>query len=176
MRTYRFRIYPSNRQISMLESTINLCRELYNAMLQQRIYAYKLGRKINYNSQQDKIPEIKNAFPEYLSIHSQVLQDIARRMDRAYANFFRRMGEKKNGERAKAGFPRFKSRERYNSITYTQSGFKITDNGHVWLSKIGEIRMFMHRPIIGEIKTLSIKRDKVGDWFITLTVVRYFET
>ena len=170
MRTYRFRIYPSNRQISMLESTINLCRELYNAMLQQRIYAYKLGRKINYNSQQDEIPEIKNAFPEYLSIHSQVLQDIARRMDRAYANFFRRMGEKKNGERAKAGFPRFKSRERYNSITYTQSGFKITDNGHVWLSKIGEIRMFMHRPIIGEIKTLSIKRDKVGDWFITLTV------
>ncbi|EQD74818.1 hypothetical protein B1B_02453, partial [mine drainage metagenome] len=44
------------------------------------------------------------------------------------------------------------------------------DNGHVWLSKIGEIRMFMHRPITGKIKTLSIKRDKVGDWFVTIVV------
>ena len=56
-----------------------------------------------------------------------------------------------------------------DSITYTQSGFRILDNGHVWLSKIGEVRMFMHRPINETIKTLSIKRDKVGDWFITIT-------
>ena len=170
MRTYRFRIYPSNRQTSVLESTINLCRELYNAMLQQRIYAYRSGKRVKYNSQQDEIPEIKNAFPEYRSIHSQVLQDVARRLDKAYGNFFRRVGENKRGKRVRAGFPRFKSRDRYNSITYPQSGFRIMDNGHVWLSKLGEVRMFMHRPIIGEIKTLSVKRDSVGDWFITMTV------
>ena len=56
-----------------------------------------------------------------------------------------RVEEKRNGKNIKAGFPRFKSRYRYSSITYTQSGFRILDNGHVWLSKIGEIRMFMHR-------------------------------
>ena len=58
--------------------------------------------------------------------------------------------------------------DRYNSITYPQSGFRILDNGHVWLSKIGEVRMFMHRPVTGEIKTLSIKHDMVGDWFMTI--------
>ena len=96
MKTYKFRIYPSDAQIRVLESTLNVCRNLYNAMLQQRIYAYKSGKKANCNSQQDEIPEIKNAFPEYRSVHSQVLQDVTRRLDRAYDNFFRRAKEKKN--------------------------------------------------------------------------------
>ena len=112
---------------------------------------------INYNYQQDQIPELKGGIIDYKNVHSQVLQDVARRMDVAYQNFFRRIMEKKSGKQQKAGFPRFKSRNRYNSITYPQSGFRILDNGHVWLSKIGEIRMFMHRPITGTIRTLSVK-------------------
>ena len=172
MRTFRFRIYPSDAQIGILNSTLNLCRELYNAMLQQRIYAYRSGRRVNYRSQQDEIPGIKNAFPEYRSIHSLVVQDIARRLDKTYDNFFRRIGEKSSGKKIKAGFPRFKSSDRYNSITYTQSGFRILDNGHVWLSRIGELRVFMHRSVTGKIKTISIKRDSVGDWFITVTAVQ----
>ena len=62
MRAYRFRIYPSSRQIDMLNSTLNLCRELYNAMLEQRIYAYRSGRKVNYRSQQDEIPALKDKY------------------------------------------------------------------------------------------------------------------
>ena len=169
MKTYKFRIYPSGAQVSILNSTLNSCKNLYNAMLQQRIYACKMKKKITYYSQQNEIPDMKKIFPEFNNAHSQVLQDVARRVDKAYDNFFRRIREKNNGSRIKAGFPRFKSKDRYNSITYTQSGFKILDNGHVWLSKIGEVRMFMHRPLEGEIKTLSIKRDRVGDWFITIT-------
>ena len=170
MRTYKFRIYPSDAQIDMLDSSMELCRQLYNAMLQQKIYAYRSGKKVNYNSQQDELPGIKRMFLEYNGIHSQVLQDVARRLDRAFDNFFRRIKEKRNGKNIKAGFPRFKSKDRYNSITYTQSGFRILDNGHVWLSKLGEVRMFMHRSVTGDIRTLSVKRDFVGDWFITLTV------
>ena len=170
MRTYKFRIYPSDSQITLLNSTLNLCHELYNAMLQQRIYAYRSGKKVNYKSQQNELPKIKRMFPEYRNIHSQVLQDVVRRLDKAYDNFYRRVKEKKNGKNIKAGFPRFKSRDRYSSITYTQSGFRIMDNGHVCLSKIGEVRMFMHRSVTGEIKTLSVKHDSIGDWFITMTV------
>ena len=138
-------------------------------MLQQRIYAYRSGKKVNYKSQQNELPELKNAFPEYRNIHSQVLQDVARRLDKAYDNFYRRVKEKENGKNIKAGFPRFKSRDRYSSITYTQSGFRILDNGHVWLSKIGEIRTFMHRSVTGDIRTVSVKHDSIGDWFITIT-------
>ena len=170
MKAYKFGLYPSADQEKLLNNQLNLCRELYNTFLQQRIYAYKMGRSISYNSQQDQIPELKKTFPEFNDIHSQVLQDVAHRVDKAYDNFFRRIREKNNGSRIKAGFPRFKSGERYNSITYPQSGFRVLENGHIRLSKIGEVRMFMHRPVEGETKTLSIKRDKVGDWFITITV------
>ena len=170
IRAYRFRIYPSNRQIYMLNSTLNLCRELYNAMLQQRIYAYRSGKKVNYKSQQDELPELKNTFLEYRNIHSQVLQDVARRLDKAFDNFYRRIMEKRNGKTIKAGFPRFKSMDRYSSITYTQSGFRIMDNGHVWFSKIGKIRTFIHRSVTGHIMTVSVKHDSAGDWFITITV------
>ena len=170
MRTYKFRIYPSDAQITILNNTLELCRELYNSTLQQRIYAYRWEKKVNYNSPQNEIPEIKRMFPEYRNVYSQVLQDVARRLDRAFHNFFIRIKEKRNGKNIRARFPRFKSKGRYNSITYTQSGFRLLDNGHVWLSKLGEVRMFMHRSVTGEIRTLSVKRDFVGDWFITLTV------
>lgn len=166
MRTYKFRIYPSRKQIEALETTMNLCREFYNAMLQQRVYAYRNGKKVNYVSQQNEIPELKKSFSEFNNIHSQVLQDVARRLDNAFQNFFRRVKER--GKNIKAGYPRFKSINRYNSLTYPQSGFKLLQNGHVWLSKIGEVRMFMHRSVNGKIKTLSIKRDTCDDWFITI--------
>jgi putative transposase len=113
---------------------------------------------------------MKRTFPEFNHVHSQVLQDVARRVDKAFDSFFRRIRERNNGKQLKAVFPRFKSRDRYSSITYTQSGFRILDNGHVWLSKLGEVRMFMHRSVMGDVRTLSVKRDSVGDWFITLTV------
>ncbi|MEM0124585.1 MAG: RNA-guided endonuclease TnpB family protein [Candidatus Micrarchaeaceae archaeon] len=169
-RTYKFRLYPSSEQKRLLDRQLNLCRELYNAFLEQRIIAHRMEKRINYNYQQDQIPELKKAFPEYNNIHSQVLQDVARRVDRAYENFFRRVKEIKHGKHQKAGFPRFKPMNRYRSITYPQSGFRIIEKGGLKLSKIGTIRMFMHRGIDGKIKTLTISRDRVGDWFASFSV------
>jgi putative transposase len=91
------------------------------------------------------------------------------RVDKAFKAFFERVKRKRKGENVKAGFPRFKSRQRFNSFTYTQSGFELLSNGHIWLSKIGELRVFRHREPIGKIKTVTVKRDKVGDWFLTVT-------
>jgi putative transposase len=107
--------------------------------------------------------------PEYQKVHSQVLQDVLRRVDRGFANFFERLERRKMGAFTKAGYPRFKPAWRYSSITYPQAqNYKIID-GHVVLPKIGELRVFMHRNPIGEIKTMTVKRDRVGDWYIMLT-------
>ena len=108
-----------------------------------------------------ELPKVKKALPEYKKIHSQVLQDVLRRLERASKDF-------SNGIR---GYPRFKPAWRYNSFTYPQSGFKILSNGHVSLSKFGKLRVFMHRKIFGKVKTLTIKRDRVGDWFVIITTV-----
>lgn len=120
--------------------------------------------------QQNELPELKKQLPEYRQIHSQVLQDVLRRLDRAFANFFDRIERRKKGEKVKAGYPRFKPVWRYNSITYPQAGngWKVLENGHIWLSKIGELRVFMHRKVEGAVKTTTIKRDKVGDWFVVI--------
>ena len=162
MKTYRYRLYPSAEQEVKLDQQLELCRELYNSFLEQRILAHKMGKNIGYNYQQNQIPELKNTFREYRQIHSQVLQDVARRVDRAYENFFTRVKENKNGKKQKAGFPRFKPKQRYRSITYPQSGFHIMENSHLKLSRIGELRMFQHRSICGEIKTLTIAKDATG--------------
>ena len=168
-RAYRFRLYPKAKQAEILEQTLTLCRKLYNAGLEHRITAYRNGQSTTYLQQQNELPAIKKEFPEYASVHSQVIQETLRRLDRAYKAFFRRVKEKRKGKNVKAGFPRFKSENRYDSITYLQSGFRLLPNGHLLLSKVGEVRMFMHRQPKGKVKTLNVKRDRCGDWYAVLT-------
>ena len=174
--TYKFRIYPNKTQINKIDYILDLSHKLYNAMLEQRKIAYELNKdfyedlNINYNTQSVELSKLKKEFNEYKNVYSQVLMNVADRLDKAYDNFFRRINEKKNGKNIKAGFPRFKSKFNYRSITYTQSGFKIMDNTHLYLSKIGKIRMFKHRKIKGNIKQLTIKKDKSNNYYATFTV------
>ncbi|HLB70044.1 MAG TPA: transposase, partial [Candidatus Methanoperedens sp.] len=76
-----------------------------------------------------------------------------KRLDRSFKNFF-------NG----FGYPRFQGRGRYNTFTYTQSGFEIKD-GKLTLSKIGSIKIVQHREIEGKIKTCTIRRD-IDQWYV----------
>jgi putative transposase len=168
LRAYKFRFYPEEKQTALLEKTLKSCCFLYNSALQEREYAHAAQRPLRCYDQINELPELKKAFPQYRKIHSQVLQDVLRRLDKAFSNFFERVYRKHQGEHVKAGYPRFKPAWRYNSLTYPQSGFAILSSGHVNLSKVGKLRVFMHRKISGTIKTLTIKRDRVGDWFVIL--------
>jgi putative transposase len=152
--------------------TLEICRELYNAALQERREAYRvLKASINFHRQAIQLPEIKFIRDDVEAIHSQVLQDTLRKLSKAFDAFFRRL---KTSE--KAGFPRFKGQDRYHSFTYPQSGFKLLGN-KLTLSKIGSVRLRLSRPIEGKIKTCSIKRQ-VDGWFVIFTVeenqMRYF--
>ena len=171
MKAYKFRLYPSAEQERKLNEQLELCRHLYNGLLEQRITAHKMGKKIGYVKQANELPELRREMEDYREIHSQVLQDVAKRVDRAYQNFYRRVKEKKTGKMQKAGFPRFKPMTRYRSLTYTQSGFHLLENGHLKLSKIGELRMFMHRSLCGEIRTLNISREQTGKWYASFSVM-----
>src|ERR1022692_1729775 len=137
MRAYKFRAYPSDKQVIEFEKTLSSCCFLYNSALQERKYAYEARQSLRCYDQVKELPELKKAFPEYGQIHSQVLQDVLRRLDKSYKGFFNRL---KLGKK-KAGYPRFKPTWRYNSFTYPQSGFEILSNGHVSLSKIGKLRI-----------------------------------
>jgi putative transposase len=108
------------------------------------------------------IPIWKKDKPELKTVHSHTLQDVTMRVDLAFQAFFRRL---KAGE--KAGYPRFKGKGWYDSITYLQSGFSLNDN-KLSLSKIGNIKIKMHRPLVGNIKRLIIRRTSTQKWFVSV--------
>ncbi len=165
MRVYKYRLYPTKKQEEFLKFTLNYCCWLYNTALQQRKDAYKSTCKsIGYSEQQNEMPLLKKQFPEYAKIHSQVLQNVLRRVDLSFKNFFRRV--KQQGE--KAGYPRFQGKDRYNSFIYTQSGFSFTKNkSRIDLSKIGLVKIKLHRqiPIDAQIKTCTIKLEG-NQWYV----------
>ncbi|MCF8010475.1 MAG: transposase, partial [Clostridiales bacterium] len=102
------------------------------------------------------------------AVHSQVVQEVLFRVERAFNNFFRRV---QAGE--KPGYPRYKGRGHYKSLTFTQFGdgfgasFK---NGKLKLSKIGLVKINLHRKIYGTVKTCTIKWEQSGKWYAVLTV------
>src|SRR5437773_5371307 len=109
-KAFKFRIYPTKKQASIMEHTLDICCELYNAGLQERRDAYKLaGISINYTQQQNQLPLVKESRSDLKQVHSLVLQDSLRRLDKAFQAFFRRIS---NGETP--GYPRFRSRYRYD--------------------------------------------------------------
>ncbi|QCJ44603.1 transposase [Bacillus sp. S3] len=164
MRTYKFRIEPTKDQRQKIDETLMYCRRLYNACLEQRITAYKgCGISLSYYTQKKELPQLKTACPEYKTVHSQVLQNVVERLDKAFQSFFQRIvkGEKK------PGFPRFKGSNRYHSFTYPQSGFSLNGK-YMKLSKIGNIRIKLHRQITGKIKTCTVV-SKNGKYFVCLS-------
>jgi len=161
-KTFKFRLYPNRKQREQMLRTLDACRELYNAGLEERIGAWKCRTPVNYNTQQNQLPEIKAIRTELLNIYSHALQDPLHRLDKAFKAFFRRC---KSGQ--KPGFPRFKGRYRFDSFTYPD-GFKFVGS-RLQLSKIGNIKVKQHRPIEGKIKTVTIRRE-CGAWYATLSV------
>jgi len=167
-KAYIFRIYPNKNQEVKLNRTLSTCRHLYNDSLEERkreaelnnlerdfgVFSWGKPQWITYEDQANALPESKTSFQK--EVFSQVLQNVLKRLDRSFENVF-------GGN----GYPRFKGMNRYNTFTYPQKGFGIED-GKINLSKIGSIRMFLHRDIQGKIKTCTIKKD-VDTWYVIFT-------
>ena len=158
-KTFKYKLKPTPDQERAMAFVVRRCRELYNAALQERREAWqKCSVSITIAQQSAQLPDIKVVRPEYRDIHSQVLQDVLTRLDRAFQRFFARV---KSGE--KPGYPRFQGASRYTSVTYKQFGNGAPlDNGVLVLSKIGRIAVRWSRPIEGTLKTVTIRREADG--------------
>jgi putative transposase len=162
-KTYTYKLVPTaeQEQEQALAFVVRRCRELYNAGLEERRDAWrKCGVSITAASQSAQLPAIKEVRPEYRDMHSQVLQDVLTRLDRAFQAFFRRVQAVET-----PGYPRFQGADRYHSFTYKQFGNGATlDHGVLVLSKIGRIAVRWSRPIEGTPKTVTISREPDG-WY-----------
>lgn len=163
-KAFQFRLRPTKAQAKLLQAQLDECRWLYNELLSQRKLSYEeLDVSLSKYQQLMLLPMLKEERPSLKIVHSQVLQNIVDRLDKSFQAFFRRC---KAGE--KPGFPRFRGAHRYDSFCYPQSGFFLLGK-EISLSKVGRIRIKMHRPIEGEIKTCTIKKTAGGAWDVSLS-------
>src|SRR5919106_4761473 len=145
-KSFKYKLRVSRAVDHRLTATLDMCRELYNAALQERRDAYRQADvSLNYETQANQLPDIKRARADVASVHSQVLQDTLKRVQKAFDGFFRRI---KAGE--KAGYPRFRNKYRYDSFTFPQTGWKL-EGDKLHLSKIGSCRLRLSRPVEGTI-------------------------
>lgn len=168
LRNYEYRIYPSRKQISRLNTQFWLSKQMYNMLLTIRKDTYLCNcSTINKFDMCKIIKRLKEIDTKFKGVHSQVLQNTADRLSKAFSNFFRRVKEKKAGNRVKVGFPRYK--KRFKSITYPQKGFKFISDKKLYISKIGNVPIILHRVPKGKVKTMTIKRMKSGKWFVVFS-------
>ena len=161
--TYKYRIYPSKKQIATLHQTLDECRWLYNHLLEQRKISWEERQEsFSLYDQINTLSGLKKERPALNKVHSQVLQNVAVRIDLAFKAFFRRV---RAGE--KPGYPRFRGAGWYDSFTYPQVGFTINKDT-VTLSKVGTVKAKIHRPAAMP-KTCSVRRTSIGKWFISFS-------
>ena len=102
-RFYKYRLYPNKKQVERLYDTLEACREIYNCGLTQRRWHYReKGVSLSYTQQAKEMAEVSREDPELAQVHSQVRQDVLRRLDKAFSAFYRRVNA-----REKPGFPRY---------------------------------------------------------------------
>src|SRR5258708_2783592 len=192
IKAFKYRLSANKATTEKLHWVLDHAREIYNAALTERRDAYEMHVKrhpgyynektrkqltreltVDYYGQERELVDVKDLRPEYGDIASHVLQDVIMRVKQTYDRFFDRV---KNGQ--KPGYPRFKGRNQYDSFTYPDhAGWKFTDlgsedgkkhKGTLHLSKIGTVKIKMHREMQGKIKTLTMKRE--GEhWYCIFT-------
>ncbi len=179
--TYQYRLRPNKQQIEVFSSWLELLRRQYNYRLWERFNWYQSNRtpvnscplvchlpqlkdNPNYYSQANDLLNTKELFPEYKTIHSQVLQECVKRVKKTFDRFL-----KGDGNGKKSGRPRFKGKGRYRSFTYPQFKQNCIKNKRIKLPKIGEVKVIFHRPIPNgfKIKTVSIIKKSDG-WYVSL--------
>lgn len=152
MKTFTYRLYPNANQLRELERTLETHRRLYNEVLEAKQHMRQVcGVNWSLFDQQKWFSRIRKGHKHYSQADCHSARQTLRRLDRAYASFFR-----------KGGFPRFKGRDQFDSfefVTWRLSGNKLG------LNHIGKIRVKFHRELEGKPKLVRILRD--GDkWFV----------
>lgn len=165
MLTFKYRVYPSGKQAIRLNRQMQLAKEVYNILLAKSKEHYKnTGKTFSQFDMNNYIRELKKQRPEFSEVHSQVLQNVSKRINEAYKSFFRRVKEKKSGKNVKVGFPRFK--KFVSSLTYPQKGFKFYNDNRLHISNIGNVTIVKHREMKGKMKTCTIKQYPSGKWYV----------
>jgi len=161
--SFRHRLYLNRAQDAALHAQVDEACRLYNAALQERRDAWKLAqRSVTYYHQQANQLKAIHADGSLSLANFSACQEVLRCVDKTFRAFFARV---KTGR--KAGYPRFKPRQRYDSLTFPSygDGCRLRENGRLYLQGVGDLKVKLHRPVRGQVKTVSVKRQ-AGRWYV----------
>lgn len=155
-KSFKYRLFTNRTQEARLNELLDSARFLYNCALEHRIISWKQWRKsINYYNQANCLKEIRDFDTGIAKLNFSCSQTILRQLDKAFQEFFRRIKQEE-----KPGYPRFKGKDRFHSITFPAYGDGIKlKNGKLYIQNVGSVRIKLHRDIEGKIKTVTIKRQ-----------------
>ena len=159
MITYYFKAYNSKKN-KHLHNLINLACLIYNHCIAlHKIYYRRYKKYLNIYHLQKHLTKLKTTskFSHFKLLDAQAIQDITQRIDRAYKLFFKNRKKKKRWSP-----PSFKKVKKYKSFTLKQANYKVLEDNYLEIDDI-VYRYFKSRDIIGKIKTLTIKRNSLGD-------------
>lgn len=167
MKVFKYRIYPSKRQNTVLKRYLSVCQKTYNKCLEYKIQKYKEEKVfVSEFDLNKKICEWRNGSEAWMDgCGIAILHDVSRRVDKAFKSFFKRVKDKSG----KSGFPRFKSGDRYDSFTTPRFTCKFKENKIRLTNDLGWVKIKLHRKIEGNICGYTISRNSCGDWFIQIT-------
>jgi putative transposase len=172
IRAYKFLMRPTIGQQGVLAAMLRDHRTLYNAALQERRDAYRHASKtsVTYGQQSGQLKDIRGFDPDHARWSFSSQQATLRRLDKAFAAFFRRV---KAGETP--GYPRFRSNKRFDTVDFPKDGdgCRWDSTPHdpvtrVRLQGVGHVKVHQHRPVVGKVKTISVKREG-RRWYVVLT-------
>src|SRR5690242_16721858 len=162
-KAYKYRLYRCDQKDRKLRHKIFVASTIWNHFVAlQRRYYRLTGKYIALRMMKDHVLALRKTerFVLWQDLHSQVCQDVCRRVDDAYQRFFKGLAK---------GRPKFKKAKKYPSFTFPQSGFKVEGNTVV-IDGV-KYKFVKHRPMDGQIKTLTVKRDAVGRLWLVFSVI-----
>jgi putative transposase len=169
---FRYRLYPTPEQEAALRRWAGCARAVWNAALEQRETARRMGQRVGWAAQDRELTDAKRALPWLREPASDVLQQTLRDLDRAYVNFFAGRARRPKFRRAERTERfRIQSRPSKQEIEIRRVGRRL---GLVRLPKLGWMRFRWSRVPNGEIKHLTISRDALG-WHVSFCCKREVE-
>lgn len=151
IRSFELRLNPTKAQCAAFDEILVDSCNTYNAALQARRDAWEVNReRITYNHQCHQLAELRK-IPQMATIASEIQREPLRRLDRAFKAFFRRC--KSPGE--KPGYPRFRSRLRYDSFAWSAPRIH---GDSLLVPNLGHVKFRAHRQLEGNLKQVTVKR------------------
>ena len=181
MLTYKYRLYTSEpvkkrrrgkmyvKHDAFLDSRIDIAAEIWNHCIALHRRYYKLyGKNLSANRLKVHITKLKKLekYQHWNDLGSQAIQDVVERIDKSYKAFFTHLREHRSGRKSP---PRFQKKSKYLSFTLKQAGYRFHDGNHITIMG-RDYKYVAHRPFCGTVKTVTVKRTGIGDYYLCVCV------